>query len=801
MVPSAPADSISKTIDKGANWSTVTDRNNWYPTGISHDRTNNFLRIICNFPGTGDRFEYVTIDLSDDTVVQVLTLEVLGSETLLSYDCFMVGAKVYALCRHKTGLAVDSIYIYEITSSPAVLIDSLVYDNISDPSWVVVVGTDVYFYFFKTGDNIHLFKFDENAGTISHVKDCGVNTDSPSQSLRTIAYDGSDILYFILTESGTNYLYTYSIATTTLTKLSGYSIAIQLNRNTATGVLEKGFHLSEDKIYQIPTNYTGMLNLISTFDFTDTIIAITDRFVMCAGGEMYEYVDKIDSILEGMIFHSRNNYPYLQMKFNSDNIVFAPQQFVQIIGTYVANDSDKLFYGTYNFGDEADGTSGTAIEFVDYVSTAATTSIVAVEDGHRKVLKQTNIGGSDTFYGGITQSNECTIEFRIKPVELDKSFHVYIREDGDIMVYIAFSGTDIDYFDNLVAVEAIDSFGSQWYRFRVNVHNDDTWDLYIDGVEIATGITTYNANSMTLGINRFYGRAYDGTMYFDAIGESEDANYNVGDNQYAEEGQENQVIFEGIAEIPTEGRLQYVLVNNQGYEMDNVKPKGLKSGRSDEIISDINDDGSPNGPEYVQDGTLAEGSAMGNLQFSSDKTYRKVTNDFAEKDGFLWNLRPQGSLDYNAGDIDSLAVLRHDVTTYKDVILQVKGWKVAKLNQIIVNGSMNIGTGEPYAGIWNDTEDQQVNSVNSVTIEDSQLNSDVLCQAKADLMGATEAERLRAQFKFRKTGYGLIQPGQLITFKYDVTNYMTIPEGSYVLDKIRLNVKTEIGYAEISSGL
>ncbi len=192
---------------------------------------------------------------------------------------------------------------------------------------------------------------------------------------------------------------------------------------------------------------------------------------------------------------------------------------------------------------------------------------------------------------------------------------------------------------------------------------------------------------------------------------------------------------------------------------------------------------------------------MGLLDLSGAKLYRTVLNDFAEHDTFLWALRPQGALDYNAGGIDSGADIRFDGAGNLDVILQIQAWTVAKLNQIIVNGALNIVTGEPYTGKWDDTDDQELNNINSVTIEDSQLNTNALCQEKADGMGANETVRIRVRFKFRKTTYGLIQVGQTITFLYDITNYITIPSAQYILDKFIMNIKTEIGYAEISSGL
>lgn len=478
---------------------------------------------------------------------------------------------------------------------------------------IIVVGNEFYFLFQWSDGNTLIYKYNFTLTSFTMLEDCGANTSIFNLGFdqKGFSYDGSDILYFVLEDTGDSkkYLYSYIISTDTLTKGAEINISLMLNRNvhgtTLPFTLEKGFHITEDKIYQIPANYTGKVNLISVFNFTNTIIGITDHFVIDSGGKIYEIVDKAAYIFEGWIFTSRNSFSYFEMKFNSDYITIVTQLFIQIIGPYT-----------------------------------------------------------------------------------------------------------------------------------------------VDGSTTA-----------------------------------------------------DQVVFEGITVKPTKGRVQFVLVVNQSSEMDKVKPRGNKSGRSDQIISDINDDGAPDGPTYIKDGTLANGGAMGMLDLSGAKIYRTVLNDFAEHDAFLWSLRPQGALDYNDGSVDSGADIRNDISNYTDVIVGLKAWTIAKLNQIIVNGAINPITGTPYTGKWDDEEDQLANGINPITIEDSQLNSNALCQAKADTMGGNEAVRTRARFKFRKTTYGIIQVGQTITFLYDITDYITIAQAQFILDKFRMNIKTEVGYAEISSGL
>lgn len=570
--------------------------------GAWHDITN---EIIYFMDCTGNNTIYAwSLDYSGSKSAP--TIVEMGSFAIgptFQYDIFKLGSDIFIWWADDTDFGVEKWV---------------------DPNWVNqdsvgssrgfslthVIGTKAYILTDVGGsDHVTLMVYDNGTTSISSLE---VYTDTDVIANIGFSYDGSDILYFILNDTiaGELTLYTYSISGDSQTKEGVFDVYMMLDRNTDSTAsppnnLEKGFSISTYKIYQIPLRYNGGLNLISVFSFTGNVTAITAHFVMDAGGRMYEFTDMISSILEGLIFHSRNHFPYLEMKFNSDNITIVTQMFIQIIGSYTAD-------------------------------------------------------------GSTTSS---------------------------------------------------------------------------------------------------------------------------------------QVVFEGIAKKPTKGRFQFVLVENQGSEMEYISPRGNKSGRSDEIIVDINNDGVPDGPTYIRDGTLANGSAMGTLDLSGAKLLRTVYNDLAEHDAFLWALRPQGIIDYNAGGIDSGADLRYDGSGNLDTILQVKAWTVAKLNQIIVNGAINPITGQPYTGEWNDIADQQKNTINSITIEDSQLNSNTICQAKADTMGGNESIRIRAQFKFRKTTYGLIQPGQTITFKYVVANYTTITEAQYILDKLTMNIKTEVGYAEISSGL
>ena len=53
-----------------------------------------------------------------------------------------------------------------------------------------------------------------------------------------------------------------------------------LDRNTVPGVMEKAFHLTEDKIYQLHPYAKHQLYYIAKLDTTGTIKGITDNFII-----------------------------------------------------------------------------------------------------------------------------------------------------------------------------------------------------------------------------------------------------------------------------------------------------------------------------------------------------------------------------------------------------------------------------------------------------------------------------------------------------------------------------------------
>ena len=116
-------------------------------------------------------------------------------------------------------------------------------------------------------------------------------------SQRGSAYDGSDNIYFVGNKDGDglNYLLRYNITGNSITALSVYNIALQLDRNnraTIPNELEKAFGISNEIVYEIKPRRGGIIQLQDLNGSAGgNIIAITDNFLMRTGGEMFEWTN------------------------------------------------------------------------------------------------------------------------------------------------------------------------------------------------------------------------------------------------------------------------------------------------------------------------------------------------------------------------------------------------------------------------------------------------------------------------------------------------------------------------------
>lgn len=154
----------------------------------------------------------------------------------------------------------------------------------------IIVGTIYYHLQNFPSNKLTMMIYNQGTDTLSssaNPLNASTYTIPSDENLWGMALDNTNnIIYFVLEKvsDSKNYLVSYNISDDEFTVLSEFNVALMLNRNVLGSsppfTIEKGFHLTENKIYQIPSTYLGNLNLISqNIPSTDTIKAITDHFI------------------------------------------------------------------------------------------------------------------------------------------------------------------------------------------------------------------------------------------------------------------------------------------------------------------------------------------------------------------------------------------------------------------------------------------------------------------------------------------------------------------------------------------
>lgn len=241
-------------------------------------------------------------------------------------------------------------------------------------SQITIVGSDFHFNFKWSNENVELWRFRTIEEDFIELEDAGANTELPPIQQWAIAYDGLNILYFVLQDTGDSkyYLYNYQLTEDILTKGPQYDIALMLDRNTDATAnipfnLEKAFEViigssNGRKIYQIAKN-RGALNYISNLAIKRTdgnIVSITDHFLFYERLdntiELWEFVNRIDEIVNfpdtqhPILYQGGITEAEIEL-LDSLAIYLDRGVLIQIIGDYASGNitEDTTFLGEENF--------------------------------------------------------------------------------------------------------------------------------------------------------------------------------------------------------------------------------------------------------------------------------------------------------------------------------------------------------------------------------------------------------------------------------------------------------------------
>jgi len=313
-----------------------------------HDKTNSIIYgVDCDNDGTADDYDVWKLDYTSSkntpSVTEIGTLSGADANTVYINDIFMISTNVYVVSSYKIS-GINYLVCHDVDTAPFTLKDTFtpVSGVTAEKGWQgVVVDDNIFYYVYYSPDDSlgKVCKYTASTTTITEFINASCD-DLPSDHQRGIAYDEDDNLYLISRygDPAKNLLNRISITGDSTTRLSELDVALMLDRNvhgtTPPFTLEKAFHMTLDRIFQIPPNYLGYLNMISTFDFDDTIVGITDHFVIDNSGNIYKMVDLFDEYAFTYAFldYWKEDYPRLELEYNSNKLSLTKNMFLQIIG-------------------------------------------------------------------------------------------------------------------------------------------------------------------------------------------------------------------------------------------------------------------------------------------------------------------------------------------------------------------------------------------------------------------------------------------------------------------------------------
>jgi len=807
-------DEVHSTENGGLDWTKEIDRgNSGFRVGW-HDKTNEKIYLM-EKPAVGN----VTTGFIDYSTWATITWTSHNGDLGVDLageggDIFIRDGNIEAVV--SSGAQLDARRYNNPWFSIDVQADAITYIGMG-----VVIGTVYYFWGDEDAANtINMYKFD--GATITPL-DTIAATSRPT-GIGTLggysmAYDGSDIIYFTCKDDGTGdlYLYSYSITGDVITKLGFQNIVLMADRNTATGYKEKGYQITGNDIYQLHESIPYQLHKIAVPAFASGFnsFAMTDNFLYSIDGtpklEVWKYEDQINNLLSVDIIHEIMEAPLASVTLKKDLIPIENGMVMKFIDNYTSSVPPILYRGTYNFKDEVDGTTDTDITFITSASgtdTGREASIVASNDGHKKVMKLICNGDNGTyarwFSNTLTgESGDIYIELWIKYIDNGVGVHgVRIQNEAPVdIVYLFLNSADNflkAYYGNgaggnVTVSTAIPT--DTWTHIKINVNTaTNKQSLWVNGVILINGenlVVDRTATSLTNLQFRVEAGAGANALeyYIDAIGFDWDTDYDVGDNLRV--AGEEKVVFEGVIFYHTDTLGQTIDLRSLAEKDVDARPSGDYSGRSDEIITSLLSDYC----SYITKGTFSVGTAMGTITFGGEKKLGTILDELAYFENWIWYLTPTGVLYFNNGTVDIL-----ENFTEADNVHFTKPRRPHEVyNKIKVKGSYVDGV--QVESEWKeDLELQQKIGINHRTFTFSFLNTIALCNIAANnLLTRLGKVPIIVNFVHQDVTIGFMQPGQTITYEFNRGGIVVSPD-QFGINEI-IYIEQSVGTYDVSDEL
>ncbi|MFX1477393.1 MAG: PKD domain-containing protein, partial [Promethearchaeota archaeon] len=360
------------------------------------------------------------------------------------------------------------------------------------------------------------------------------NYTSFNSSSKLIAFKSHFNLEKVLPGDEIKSLILYYSYKTNITQL----VNISLYNYTANDwvLIESSYHTAfSNESYSIPIQRFSLVNssTVEYHDFFDSHFNILVK-IQCenTSSNFQFYLDKF--VID---------YQFIPYSFRSDNW---DDKIETVEDEYIVFESidTEQYKSIYSFTNEADDTTGTDIDFVDYeyMEWDNNVKVISGLDCHQKVLELSVECEAQSIFEHHFDSGQenGTIEWFMRTNAANKQSYIDFTSGSGSGLLICIDEGKFKYsFYNWHNIRSASS--NTWYHIRVDFEcgsggykglSADKFYIYIDGVQYGP----YNFQNGKSSIEKIkfgsYITDYDYSSYFDDFGFSWDSNYTIGDNRF-----------------------------------------------------------------------------------------------------------------------------------------------------------------------------------------------------------------------------------------------------------------------------
>lgn len=339
---------IYRSINRGETWAQMSFTTSTNIRVGVFSTTNNRIELMCP---SGVNCGIYYADLTNNWILS--TVNVNNAQGI---DVFEYSNNHYFMYFLAAGgnLYLNLYKVYPTLSIIKTQLIGVISGRTYSASFTIVNGTKVYFLFQWSNGNPIVYQYNFSGNTFTALEDCGSSKTifNLIDNQRGLSYDGSDLLYFIIEDTGDNkkYLHSYSLSGDTVVKGGEYNVSLMLDRN-AWSAIEKAFHLTNREVYQIGSSrhYLNYISNLKELVADGTIIGISNNYLFLERSsndvEIYEFTE-INSIINVDFTHEIMKWSEGTLGVNRDDITIEKGMFMQIEGKYTSagSSSDEVIF-------------------------------------------------------------------------------------------------------------------------------------------------------------------------------------------------------------------------------------------------------------------------------------------------------------------------------------------------------------------------------------------------------------------------------------------------------------------------